>query len=107
MAKPAQPLAVRSLPHPKDLEKKYLKLLAGTAQNQRFFKSVRPPSRARTVGTQRRHQLDLAALRQHVQDEPEARLKDRAPVLGVHHSAIGHALQRHDITVKKIPLPPA
>ncbi|MEO1133667.1 MAG: IS630 transposase-related protein, partial [Cyanobacteria bacterium J06639_1] len=31
----------------------------------------------------------------------EARLKDRAKVFGVHPSAIGHALKRLHITVKK------
>lgn len=59
------------------------------------------PALARTVVTQRRRKLDPEALRQHVRDYPEARLKDRARHFGVHPSAIGHALKRHRITVKK------
>lgn len=66
------------------------------------------PSLERTVVTQRRRKLDPVALRQHVRQHPEARLKDRAKIFGVHPSAIGHALKRHRITVKKtVPLPPA
>lgn len=59
------------------------------------------PSLARTVVTQRRRKLDAEALRQHVRDYPEARLKDRAKAFGVHPSALGFALKRHRITVKK------
>jgi putative transposase len=59
------------------------------------------PSLAPTVVAQRRRKLDPQALRQHVRDYPEARLKDRAKHFGVHPSAIGHALKRHRITVKK------
>jgi len=55
----------------------------------------------RTVVPQRRRKLSPEALRQHVRDYPEARLKDRAQDFGVHLSAIGHALKRHRITVKK------
>ena len=55
----------------------------------------------RTVVPHRRRKLDPEALRQHVRDYPEARLKDRAKAFGVHPSAIGHALKRHRITVKK------
>ena len=55
----------------------------------------------RTVVPQRRRKLAPEALRQHVRDYPEARLKDRAKDFGVHPSAIGHALKRHRITVKK------
>ena len=65
------------------------------------------PSLERTVVSQRRRKLDPEALRQHVRDYPEARLKDRAKDFGVHPSAIGFALKRHRITVKKtVPLPP-
>ncbi|MEM6435179.1 MAG: IS630 transposase-related protein [Cyanobacteria bacterium P01_D01_bin.115] len=59
------------------------------------------PSLERTVVSQRRRKLDPEALRQHVRDYPEARLKDRAKEFGVHPSAIGFALKRHRITVKK------
>lgn len=59
------------------------------------------PSLERTVIPQRRRKLDPEALRQHVRDEPEARLKNRAKVFGVHPSAIGHALKRHSIPIKK------
>jgi transposase len=59
------------------------------------------PSLERTVVTQRRRKLDPVALRQHVRDDPDARLKDRAQDFGVHPSAIGFALKRHRITVKK------
>ena len=55
----------------------------------------------RTVVTQRRRKLAPDALQQHVRDYPEARLKDRATHFNVHPSAIGHALKRHRITVKK------
>ena len=66
------------------------------------------PSLERTVVTQRRRKLDPVALRQHVRQHPEARLKDRAKIFGVHPSAMGHALKRHRITVQKtVPLPPA
>lgn len=64
------------------------------------------PSLERTVVSQRRRKLDPQALRQHVKDYPEARLIDRAKDFNVHPSAIGHALKRHRITVKKtVPLP--
>ena len=59
------------------------------------------PSLERTVVTQRRRKLDPEALRHHVRDYPDARLKDRAKDFGVHPSAIGFALKRHRITVKK------
>lgn len=59
------------------------------------------PSLERTVVPQRRRKLASEALRQHVRDYPEARLQDRAKHFGVHPSAIGHALKRHRITVKK------
>ena len=59
------------------------------------------PSLAPTVVSQRCRKLAPDALRQHVRDYPEARLKDRAKAFGVHPSAIGHALKRHRITVKK------
>ena len=63
------------------------------------------PALERTVVSQRRRKLDPQALRQHVKDYPEARLIDRAQDFDVHPSAIGHALKRHRITVKKtIPL---
>ena len=55
----------------------------------------------RTIVSHRRRKLDPQALRQHVRDSPEARLIDRAKVFNVHPSAIGHALKRHRITVKK------
>lgn len=55
----------------------------------------------RTVVKQRRRKIDPDALRQHVRDYPEARLQDRAKAFGVHQSAIGHALKRLHITVKK------
>jgi transposase len=59
------------------------------------------PSLERTVVPQRCRKLPPEALRQHVRDYPEARLKDRAKHFGVHPSAIGHALKRHRITVPK------
>lgn len=59
------------------------------------------PTLERTVVTQRRRKLDPIVLRQHVRDYPEARLIDRAKHFNVHPSAIGHALKRHRITVKK------
>ena len=61
------------------------------------------PSLARTGVNQRRQKLDPETLRQHVRDNPTARLKDKdqAKVFGVHPSAIGHALQWLHITVKK------
>lgn len=59
------------------------------------------PALERTVVTQRRRKLAPEALRQHVRDYPEARLIDRAKDFNVHPSAIGHALKRHRITVKK------
>ena len=59
------------------------------------------PALERTRVTQRRRKLDPEALRQHVRDAPDARLKDRAKDFGVHPSAIGFALKRYGITVKK------
>lgn len=56
---------------------------------------------APTVVKQRRRKIDPAALKAHVRDHPEARLKDRARDFGVHPSAIGFALKRLKITVKK------
>jgi transposase len=57
---------------------------------------------APTVVKQRRRKLDPAALKAHVRDYPDARLQDRARYFGVHPSAIGFALKRLKITVKKI-----
>jgi len=54
-----------------------------------------------TVVKQRRRKIDPEALRQHVKDNPNARLKDRACDFGVHPSAIGFALKRLKIAVKK------
>ena len=56
---------------------------------------------APTVVKQRCRKIDPAALKAHVRDYPEARLKDRAHHFGVHTSAIGFALKRLKITVKK------
>jgi transposase len=56
---------------------------------------------APTVVKQRQRKIDLAALKAHVRDYPNARLKDRARHFGVHTSAIGFALQRLKMTVKK------
>jgi transposase len=56
---------------------------------------------APTVVKQRRRKIDPVALKAHVRDYPDARLKDRAHHFGVHTSAIGFALKRLKITVKK------
>ena len=56
---------------------------------------------APTVVKQRLRKIDPAALKAHVRDYPDARLKDRARHFGVHTSAIGFALKRLKITVKK------
>lgn len=60
---------------------------------------------APTVVKERRRKIDPVALKAHVRDYPNARLKDRARHFGVHTSAIGFALKRLKITVKKtVPL---
>ena len=59
-------------------------------------KDLRP-----TVVKHRRRKIDHTVLASHVRDYPEARLKDRALVLGVHPSAVGRALNRLKVTRKK------
>lgn len=61
---------------------------------------VREDLRA-TLVKRRHRKLDDTVLSQHVQDYPDARLKDRAAYFGVHPSAICRALKRLKITRKK------
>ena len=50
----------------------------------------------------RRHRkLDWKALEQHIRDEPDAKLKDRAEHFRVHPSAIWYAIKEMNITRKK------
>lgn len=59
-----------------------------------------------TVVKERRRKIGPVALKARVRDYSHARLKDRARHFGVHTSAIGFALKRLKITVKKtVPLP--
>ena len=54
-----------------------------------------------TVVTRRRRKIDWEALENHVQQHPEATLKDRAKQFGVNPSAIWYALNQLEITRKK------
>lgn len=56
---------------------------------------------ARQKGVPRRRKLDKEALRQHVRDEPDVLLRERAVHFGVHMSVIGKALQQMKLTHKK------
>ena len=53
------------------------------------------------IKVKRRHRkLDWNALEQHIQEEPDMRLKDRAEHFGVHTSAIWYAIKQMKITRK-------
>lgn len=49
----------------------------------------------------RDRKLNWKALEQHIQDEPDAKLKDRAEHFGVHTTAIWYAIKQMNITRKK------
>ena len=50
----------------------------------------------------RRHRkLDWKALEQHIKNEPDVRLKERAKHFGVHTTAIWYAIKQMNITRKK------
>ena len=49
----------------------------------------------------RKRKLDWKALAQHIQDYPDALLRERAQYFGVHTSAIGYANKRMKLTRKK------
>ena len=54
------------------------------------------------IKVKRRHRkLDWNALEQHIQQEPDVRLRDRAEHFGVHTSAIWYAIKQMNITRKK------
>ena len=54
------------------------------------------------IKVKRRHRkLDWKALEQHIQEEPDMRLRDRAKHFGVHRSAIWYAQKQMKITRKK------
>lgn len=56
---------------------------------------------APTKVKRRDRQLNWKALEQHIQDEPDAKLKDRAEYFGVHTTAIWYAIKQMNITRKK------
>jgi transposase len=49
----------------------------------------------------RKRKLDWQALARHVEEHPEALLRERAAHFGVHFSAIGYALQQMKLSHKK------
>lgn len=49
----------------------------------------------------RDRKLNWKALEQHIQDEPDAKLKERAEYFGVHTTAIWYAIKQMNITRKK------
>ena len=56
---------------------------------------------APTKVKRRDRKLNWKALEQHIQDEPDAKLKDRAEYFGVHTTAISYAIKQMNITRKK------
>ena len=55
---------------------------------------------APTLVKHRERKLNWKALEQHIQDEPDAKLKDRAEHFGVHTTAIWYAIKQMNITRK-------
>ena len=49
----------------------------------------------------RKRKLDWKALAQHIQENPDALLRERAQYFGVHTSAIGYAQKQMKLTRKK------
>ena len=56
---------------------------------------------APTKVKRRDRKLNWKALEQHIKDEPDAKLKDRAEYFGVHTTAIWYAIKQMNITRKK------
>ncbi|MEM7758148.1 MAG: IS630 transposase-related protein [Cyanobacteria bacterium P01_A01_bin.40] len=49
----------------------------------------------------RKRKLDWKAVAQHIQENPDALIRERAPYLGVHTSAIGYAQKQMKLARKK------
>jgi transposase len=64
---------------------------------------ARQDLRPQQKGVPRQRKLDKEALRQHVRDQPDALLRERAVHFGVHLSVIGKALHKLKLTHKKRP----
>ena len=73
----------------------------GSASVVRWLKKVEPQRTRHKPATK----IDMAALAQDVQDNPDAYQYERAQRLGVSQKGIGHALRRLGLTYKKNPAP--